>query len=1223
MDEPAMAPKVKKGKMSRKQNQKPIANKHEINDDGFSSAGESDEDRQFGVNLGDFHESNVEEDDYNDDSGESDDDNGDDIEEALEGEDGGDQSRKRKHSEAENGSDVSSSKKNKKNKSSADLKKPPTAQEVARLRETENLFHSNIFRLQIEEMLKETSIKQKRLASFSEWFTSLKDSLTTMTKGEKHEIMDQKWLKDLGVKIPIAQTPYPLKGVFQFFPPKSVFVTGSYSIGCSLGPNLKVDIAIEMPPECFQGSDNLNQRYLRKRALYLCQIVAHLKTAGLISTEEDLGPHFELPRAFNPLLPVAVVVPVGSLKKHTQVFLHVTASEEAFKMTKFGPSKNSIRSNWYFNEEKTDENNSATPLQNATIVSDLVAKRNEDFKLKLLQDSKNAKDGIILLKVWLKQRELDQGLSAFGSHLMTMLVVYLLHSRKISSHMSSYQVARTVWNFLKECDWTVHGRGLSLCDKPPIGAPGLSEFHDHYPVVFVDVTGYYNLAAHMDVASFKRIQNESTLAIHYLDNTSVNSFQVLFMKPVPFYQHFDHILCFYDMKSLQQMNDKKSSKDSKLDKSQHSLRLSADLLFEVLQRGLGKRVAEWGIHAPEKLSWKIKKSPPVPSGPLLLGMKLDTEHAYSILDKGPPADLPEAHEFRKFWGEKSELRRFQDGSISEAVVWLPGKDVSLSERRVVNKVITEYLLENKLGLNTSNCLAYLADQLEEVLTLSHVKPPFAYGSGEEAALGVLAALDRLSVELRGLPDLPLDISGVQGSSAVCRFADVFPPLSSLEYVGQKVTNPDQHCLLLGSGLKYSEAPVWISPVEVVLQLSLSGKWPDDAQAVRRVRAAFNIKIANSLRKECGLTTQAFPNYVDIIKEGYVFRLRVAYQREPALLRQLVLPDGMMTTVDCKEAQSLEKETIHAPKLTSYLHGLHQQQPAFGPATCLAKRWLSAQMIRWAHFPEEAVELLMAYIFVSPEPFPAPAQPQAAFMRFLHLLSTTNWHLEPIILNFNNKLSKTTVSEIEKKFSSERVQLPTLFIATPSEHEYSVWTKAAPSLLILARVAILAAESLKVLQGWYLAGMLFESNVWKQIFRPSLDSYDLIIHLNSCANPRRFQCIDSKVDGFVQNLPVYQKTTKEKIPVVGFDPVQCYLQELEAAYSEYALFFHDIYGGSVIGVVWKPSALEPKEFKVAHLFGRKLQGKNSNQSLVLNQEALIEDFYILGQGLVKFIDSKNK
>ena len=42
-----------------------------------------------------------------------------------------------------------------------------------------------------------------------------------------------------------------------------------------------------------------------------------------------------------------------------------------------------------------------------------------------------------------------------------------------------------------------------------------------------------------------------------------------------------------------------------------------------------------------------------------------------------------------FWGERSELRRFQDGSINEAVVWKGG---SVGERRGVVTQIIAHLL---------------------------------------------------------------------------------------------------------------------------------------------------------------------------------------------------------------------------------------------------------------------------------------------------------------------------------------------------------------------------------------------------------------------------------------------------------------------------------------------------------------------------------------------------
>lgn len=109
--------------------------------------------------------------------------------------------------------------------------------------------------------------------------------------------------------------------------------------------------------KCFQGSDHINYRYQRKRALYLCKVLAHLKSAGVISFEEEYAPRFELSRAANPLIPIAVVVPIGTLQGHARVHLHMTVPEETFKLSKLSPSKNSVRSEWFFSEEKDDEGN--------------------------------------------------------------------------------------------------------------------------------------------------------------------------------------------------------------------------------------------------------------------------------------------------------------------------------------------------------------------------------------------------------------------------------------------------------------------------------------------------------------------------------------------------------------------------------------------------------------------------------------------------------------------------------------------------------------------------------------------------------------------------------------------------------------------------------------------------------------------------------------------------
>lgn len=73
------------------------------------------------------------------------------------------------------------------------------------------------------------------------------------------------------------------------------------------------------------------------------------------------------------------------------------------------------------------------------------------------------------------------------------------------------------------------------------------------------------------------------------------------------------------------------------------------------------------------------------------------------------------------------------------------------------------------------------------------------------------------------------------------------------------------------------------------------------------------------------------------------------------------------------------------------------------------------------------------------------------------------------------------------------------------------------------------------------------------------------------------------------------------------------------YEEFALFFRDTYGGSVIALVWKPNALEGCEFKLPNMPGRIVNGKS--KQLELNRNAILGDFWHLGKGLVKGMEVK--
>ena len=67
-------------------------------------------------------------------------------------------------------------------------------------------------------------------------------------------------------------------------------------------------------------------------------------------------------------------------------------------------------------------------------------------------------------------------------------------------------------------------------------------------------------------------------------------------------------------------------------------------------------------------------------------------------------------------------------------------------------------------------------------------------------------------------------------------------------------------------------------------------------------------------------------------------------------------------------------TCHILKLRQlifFLHRIQQQYASFGGGVRLAKRWVSSHMLA-AYFPEECIELIMAYIYLHPSPQVTPA-----------------------------------------------------------------------------------------------------------------------------------------------------------------------------------------------------------------------------------------------------------
>nr|XP_015217491.1 PREDICTED: nucleolar protein 6 [Lepisosteus oculatus] len=974
--------------------------------------------------------------------------------------------------------------------SRGELYKPPTTEELNRLRETESLFHCSLLKMQMEELLKEVVLSERRRRLIDSFVKEVTALLETVPRTSDTELCDQSWLPG-GVKVPFLQVPQAVKGRFRMAPPASVSLVGSYPLRTCTKPHATVDLAVTMPPEILQQKDNLNQRYPRKRALYLAGLAHHLTSRPAIGSLRFSCLHG------NRLRPLLLLTPPGKDDGRVTLRVHALPPPGFFKPSRLHPQKNNVRTHWYTEQS-----------------SELAGKA----ALRPGGGRREAKD--------------------IGIRKATILVLKGMSSTDVLKELNFFSLEQRGPD-TASTDLTENGISLAKGSDPT--APSLPEFHSVFQVVFVDPSGHLNLCADMTASTYRQVQQEAALSLQFWDDPTLDSFQALLMTPKPLLRSYDHVFQLCELVKLQSACKKLDLLAELMDHSGNYVITALPFILSLLQRGLGERIRLLTHSLPPAPEVTLSSDPPKHKDQpaLSFGLLLNPELNAAVLERGPAADSPQAVEFRQLWGDRAELRRFQDGAICEAVLW---GGTSAYEKRLVPRDIVAYLL-----------------QLGGVFPALPVKVDYSF------------------------------------------------------FERQKKTN----ALIPLAG---KPCPVHIMPIKVVCHMEGSGKWPQEALAIRHIKAAFHVQLAALLRAQHQLPCQPSPTHLDVYKDGLVFRVQVAYHREPQVLRETVSPEGMLRYRDNAEAQRLELETLHRPYLTGMLHGLQQQHLAFGAACRLAKRWLGAQLFL-GELSEDAADLLVASVFLRPAPHTPPGSPQVGFLRFLYMLSTFDWKNSPLVVNLNGELTDADFTQIKNDFIASRSSLPVMFIATPKDKNLSVWTKEGPSVQVLQHLILVAAESLRVLETQLMDPT--QPQDVKVAFRPPLEVYDVLIHLIPRQVPGHGQAIDTPHPIYSRGTLPASAPTGPALPVVDFNPVDRYLAELRDAFGELALFLCDPYGGTVIAVLWKPQAFAPQPFKTSLTSARRVEVVGGEAHTVPNVEAILEDFRVMGAGLVKDVEARTE
>lgn len=318
------------------------------------------------------------------------------------------------------------------------LYRQPTVRELNRLHETENLFNSNLFRLQVEEVLEEVKVKDKTVEKFKTWFENFKKHLLSIPENdEEYDLTEQTLFKELKVKLPVGGELKRSKCNFKFHKFSEVNLVGSYALNCAINSKLCADIEIVVPSDTFSKNDSINYRYHKKRAAYLAYIASFIKNYDNVeevnyscSNSSDTKPYL-------------ILKPKGKLGNHVSLKINLSCEREAYKYHRFSPSRNNLREAWFFNTDNSESGSDVgppTPYYNSSVLFDITSSTNNDYLLEILGKGDNLKQAVILLKIWLRQRNIK--VSGF---IVNMFVAYLAQTKRINNIMSSYQIVRNVW----------------------------------------------------------------------------------------------------------------------------------------------------------------------------------------------------------------------------------------------------------------------------------------------------------------------------------------------------------------------------------------------------------------------------------------------------------------------------------------------------------------------------------------------------------------------------------------------------------------------------------------------------------------------------------------------------------------------------------------------------------------------------------------------------------
>ncbi|KAJ3213699.1 hypothetical protein HDU67_002582 [Dinochytrium kinnereticum] len=1100
----------------------------------------------------------------------------------------------------------------------------PTNSEMLMYKDTTERFHSNFFKLQISELLKETRISRTMTGDIDRLLKKIKGIMDSMEDRDELSLSECKSsLKEEGVYIPFP-TPAPkddVKYKFKFQKPSRVFIFGSYVLNNLLrtpgGAN--IDMAVEIPDDVFTEKDFINYRYFHKRAYYISVLAAELqkKTRGIENAE------FLFDYAQGDIRrPILILKLTGTswpkAIRGISIRIFPTISQNAFASSRLSPEKSNARLSILQDGESSEVGEfHATPRYNTAMLMDGTFLSHLNFQNFHMKSCPEFQDACALAKIWLEQRGLSQKFSGF---IFGMTIAYLLglphgkSSFRLDSNLSSFLLFKLTLEFLAKFNFRESGIFMTKAGQP-LEEDGFSEasFRRFFDVIIVDPSGKINLAAFLNISDIDQLQLEATSTLSLLQSSRKDSFSYIFLSRISKPLHYYDSVISIDTAVGNFPAYKPSVQLDFPDRNE----FARYFIMRVLQRGLKNRVELIGCSHILTEPWKPSKASPTPLTTrlqLTIGFVHREDVSLKAVELGPSAsEEKEVMNFRRLWGSKADLRRFDDGTISYSVVW--DTDGSIEDRVQLNARMASYLISRHVGIASDSLKLSGGDGIRDLITIP--RPLGLKDTPQDAATSFQSIRDRFNTfakQVKALEDLPISITNVIPLSSGLRSTSVFiPQLKQLRPTDR--------------------VPRKLDVLEAVVEFESSNRWPDNLEALTQMKLALALCIAKSfMTTHEGSSASVFNpkvahelirdrspfGHVDVTTaEGHVFRLFLKSERDLNLDSSLTGP----------RAAAIEGLNIRRPFHSSRMHNLCSKFELLSLTIRLFKRFVSSHLLS-THFSEESLEIIAAKIFTDPSPYPSsPKSPLCGLVRILELFSTWDWRSDPILFEYESGelpdgMIENVMHSHAQRGSGNGWPKPAIAIVTSADLNGGWWTSdVLPSSVeklqkcCKAALRYLSDEYFESKAGSIAKIFLGSSKAYHMVLRldPSkLSQYHLNVSYDPTALPKKSEKYRNLSMGLRSELSAFQELN---------DPVLCYLFDLQKSLSDSASLYYDIYGGDVVGVTWDMDKMKPQNWKVNTSYNASFEDleevneKSKKATVKPNWKAIAAELQRLGNGLV--------